>query len=98
MCGKSVLCPPLRSCQVSCAESIDERSEELTFAHRMAARAMADEKTFPYTCGKHWRVQTACSALMRVFVACDATAYRRDGRMHTCTNSADKLLYLRFTR
>ena len=30
----------LRSRQVSCEESIDERREELAFAHRMTARAM----------------------------------------------------------
>ena len=29
----------LRSRQVPCVESIDERSEELTFAHRVTARA-----------------------------------------------------------
>ena len=30
----------LRSWLVACVESIDERSEELTFAHRLPARAM----------------------------------------------------------
>ena len=31
---------PLRSRQVACVESIDERSEEPTFTHRLTAKAV----------------------------------------------------------
>ena len=64
----------LRSSQVACVESIDERSEELAFAHRMTARAMlGNDVVVRQNMHKIRTLFCACLALMLFMTGCATT-------------------------